>query len=350
MRDESLMLHKSLSSVVPLCDEIIIVDTGSKDNSVAIAQEFTDTVYHFEWIDDFSAARNFAQAKATGEYIMRWDADCVLDDPTQIIQLKAKKFDNKEIVQANFFAEGKDADNAISQMMPLIYKRESFNWINPIHNQLKFKGKTNLLPDQIFNALNTPIYHYKIGKDYRYEQTASILRKELEKDPNNSRFLIFYAMHLMFIKDYEQTIVYILRAIKSLNRNEFDRVCRMLEFLFICEHNIGQNKHFGYILSFKKKLKNLPRYKLLLADIAMQSNSPKSLYLYLDYLKDPINELKADETYDPERLMFHPNYTVGVMYFGENNIELAKKYFLIAIQYTRNKEYIDLIQTFLSIN
>ena len=350
MRDESLMLHKSLTSVAPLCDEIIIVDTGSKDNSVQIAKEFTDQVYHFQWIDDFSAARNFAQSKSTGKYIMRWDGDCVLDDPIELQQLKANSFYNKEIIMAKFFAEGKDAGNAISQMMSLIYKRESFEWVSPIHNQLKYKlaGKFEL--DQIFNAIDTPIYHYKIGKDYRYEQTASILRKELVKDPNNSRFLLFYAMHLVFKEDYEQCVIYILRAIDNLDIADSDRLSRILEFLFICEQKMGVNTHSQYILTFEDKLKYSTRYKLLLADIAMQNNSPQALDLYLNYLKDPINKLEVDETYDPERLMFHPNYTVGMMYFIQGDLEFAKKYFQIAMQYTRNQEYQDLIRTFLNLN
>ena len=51
----------------PEVDEIIIVDTGSTDDTVSIAGQFTDKVFHFEWCDDFSAARNFAIEQATGD-------------------------------------------------------------------------------------------------------------------------------------------------------------------------------------------------------------------------------------------------------------------------------------------
>ena len=47
----------------------MIVDTGSKDRTKEIAAHYTDRIYDFEWVDDFSKARNFAFSKATMEYI-----------------------------------------------------------------------------------------------------------------------------------------------------------------------------------------------------------------------------------------------------------------------------------------
>ena len=68
VKNESKVLRRCLDSVAHLMDEIIIVDTGSTDNTKKIALEYTDKVYDFEWINDFSAARNFAFSKATKDY------------------------------------------------------------------------------------------------------------------------------------------------------------------------------------------------------------------------------------------------------------------------------------------
>lgn len=59
-------------------DEIVIVDTGSSDATKEIAARYTDRIYDFEWIDDFSAARNYAFEQATGDYLLWLDADDVL--------------------------------------------------------------------------------------------------------------------------------------------------------------------------------------------------------------------------------------------------------------------------------
>jgi glycosyltransferase involved in cell wall biosynthesis len=80
VRDEERHLRRCLSSVRGLFDEIILVDTGSKDRSKEIAAEFGARVFDFRWIDDFSAARNVSLANATGHYACWLDADDVIDD------------------------------------------------------------------------------------------------------------------------------------------------------------------------------------------------------------------------------------------------------------------------------
>lgn len=75
VRDASATLSRCLQSIQYIADEIIIVDTGSKDNTLEIARQFTQNVFLFEWIDDFAAARNFAVSKAGGDWILNIDAD-----------------------------------------------------------------------------------------------------------------------------------------------------------------------------------------------------------------------------------------------------------------------------------
>ena len=81
VRDEEAYIFKCLSSVAGLFDEIVVVDTGSKDRTREIAREFGARVFDFVWVDDFAAARNAALARATRDYAFWLDADDVLDPP-----------------------------------------------------------------------------------------------------------------------------------------------------------------------------------------------------------------------------------------------------------------------------
>ena len=65
VKNEERVLERCLQSLQGLMDEIIIVDTGSTDRTKEIAKKYTDKIYDFTWIDDFSAARNFSFSKAT---------------------------------------------------------------------------------------------------------------------------------------------------------------------------------------------------------------------------------------------------------------------------------------------
>jgi len=58
-----------------VADELIVLDAGSKDNSISIARDFGAKVYHFKWNDDFAEARNESLRHATGDWILQVDAD-----------------------------------------------------------------------------------------------------------------------------------------------------------------------------------------------------------------------------------------------------------------------------------
>jgi glycosyltransferase involved in cell wall biosynthesis len=78
VRDAARSLRQALASAQPFMDEMVVVDTGSTDGTRQIAQEMGARVVDFAWCDDFSAARNYSLAQATGDWIFWMDADDIL--------------------------------------------------------------------------------------------------------------------------------------------------------------------------------------------------------------------------------------------------------------------------------
>jgi glycosyltransferase involved in cell wall biosynthesis len=78
VRNEQANLPACLESVRGLFDELVIVDTGSTDDTIRIARSFGARIYRFEWCDDFAAARNFGLDRVRSDYVFRMDADDVL--------------------------------------------------------------------------------------------------------------------------------------------------------------------------------------------------------------------------------------------------------------------------------
>jgi glycosyltransferase involved in cell wall biosynthesis len=109
VRNEESVLKPCLASVKSYVDEIIIVDTGSTDQTVAIAQEFGARVFHHTWSGDFSAARNHSIAQAQGDWILVLDADEQLAprDAQRIPQLiKNSKVYGYYLIQRTYLWDG----------------------------------------------------------------------------------------------------------------------------------------------------------------------------------------------------------------------------------------------------
>ncbi len=113
VKDESANIADALSSFTPFADEIIVVDTGSSDDTKEIAARFTDRIYDFKWIDDFSAARNFAMSRAAKSYQLWFDADDRISPENQghIVSLKSH-FDGRKAFY--FVLENHQTDAPVS--------------------------------------------------------------------------------------------------------------------------------------------------------------------------------------------------------------------------------------------
>ena len=83
VRDEAQFLAGCLQSVEGVVEEIVVVDTGSQDDTVEIAESFGARVFHYAWDDDFAAARNRALGECRGDWVLGLDADEQLDPATK---------------------------------------------------------------------------------------------------------------------------------------------------------------------------------------------------------------------------------------------------------------------------
>lgn len=142
VKNEEKILARCLDSIVDLMDEIIIVDTGSTDKTKEIAARYTDKIYDFVWIDDFSAARNFAFSKATKEYIYTADADEVVSEENRerFRVLKEVMLPEIEIVQMKYGNQLQHGTvyNFDEEYRPKLFKRlREFVWIDPIHETIR---------------------------------------------------------------------------------------------------------------------------------------------------------------------------------------------------------------------
>lgn len=193
VKNEANVLRRCLDSLQGLYEELIIVDTGSTDETKHIASEYTDLIYDFTWIDDFAAARNFAFSKATKDYIYSADADEMLDEENRrrFLELKQCLLPEVEIVQMQYLTqtEFNTTENYSCDYRPKLYKRlRKFTWIDPIHESV------NLTP-VVFES-DIEILH--LPESNHGKRDFHVFRKALAKGQTLSNKLQrMYARELM---------------------------------------------------------------------------------------------------------------------------------------------------------
>lgn len=163
VKNEEKVLKRCLDSIADLMDEIVIVDTGSTDATKQIASAYTDKVYDFTWVGDFSAARNFAFSKAGMDYIYSADADEVLDEKNRqaFLQLKETLLPEIDMVQmyyTNQLAHG-TIYNYDKELRPKLFKRvRTFRWQGAIHEQV---GLDPVIYDSDIEIIHMPEHNHK---------------------------------------------------------------------------------------------------------------------------------------------------------------------------------------------
>jgi len=242
VKDEEAMLPKCLASVRDYVDEIIVVDTGSRDRTVEIAQELGAKVLHHEWTGDFSAARNVSFEAATGDWMMFLDADEVLveGDGPKLRALTGKVWrEALFLVETNHTGDLEDGMSVNHNALRIFRNRPEYRFKDRIHEQIawalpniperlevsgvriehygylgvvregKEKSTRNieLLERQVAEGGDSPFLHFNLGSEYGaladQEKALEHFRAawaRLESDPGRTRYGFYPSFCARFVK------------------------------------------------------------------------------------------------------------------------------------------------------
>ncbi|MBP1969339.1 glycosyltransferase involved in cell wall biosynthesis [Virgibacillus natechei] len=206
VKDEADILEETLDSIKEACDEIIIVDTGSTDNTKEIAKKYTDRVYDFEWVDDFSAARNTAYSYATKDYIFFMDADDYLpkEERKKLLQLKENLDDSVDAVTIFTVLSVDEFGNpAFKYRRHRLSKRSNnFKWHGTVHEYLAISG--TILHSDIAVYHRVPNKKKRTDKKHR---NLKIYENQLQNgEVFSPRDMFYYANELKDHAEFEKAI------------------------------------------------------------------------------------------------------------------------------------------------
>jgi glycosyltransferase involved in cell wall biosynthesis len=191
VRNEADTIERVLSDARSLCDELIVVDTGSVDDTAIKAAAAGARVYHFPWADDFSAARNFSFTQCTKDWILWLDGDDTITPENQQRLLKLKRQTLSESIDAVYI---RYVYPPFIQWRERLIRRALFGkaleWRNAIHECIN-----GIDSEKVAYFENISIQH--APPDDRHAQkkdrNITILRQEYAKGIRDERTLYIYA-------------------------------------------------------------------------------------------------------------------------------------------------------------
>jgi glycosyltransferase involved in cell wall biosynthesis len=190
---EEVMIGDMIDSVKG-CDEIMVVDTGSTDNTVKIAKEKGAKVFRgYKWNDNFAEARNVAKDKCSGEWLLIIDCDEIFEG--SIDRLKELLVSPLMKEKDGIFFSVKTPQETNDQIR-VFRNSPNIHWSGAAHNlpYVFDTGTPERIPDsRLFRSSFKIKANHSPSHQIDPDRTLRILTKELQKDPGNTRYLYYIA-------------------------------------------------------------------------------------------------------------------------------------------------------------
>jgi len=195
VKNEEEMLPDCLESIKNIADEIIVVDTGSTDNTIAIAESHGAKVYNHPWENDFSKHRNQSISYANGDWFLTIDADERLESGKfSVRELKSKLKDLSKDVHAvlvtmkDYTRDGEL--KLVWKVSKLFRNHVGVHFEGEVHNQAVTQGK----------AADSPLVIRHYGYDLtpekmekKFERTHSLLENRIQEYPEDYEAYFYLA-------------------------------------------------------------------------------------------------------------------------------------------------------------
>jgi glycosyltransferase involved in cell wall biosynthesis len=238
------MLPDCLESIKHF-DEIVIVDTGSTDRTIEIAEGYGD-VYHFKWIDDFAAARNFSLSKCTADWILIIDADERFHSTPTEVKKAIKKAKDKPFITVDVgICPGEQFDNPqyVQKALRILKRDNKIKYGRKIHNSLMYDGDMAKPRTMAYDSGLKMVSGFSPSHEKDPDRTFRLLKEELLMHPDSTRDMYYLATEYLHKKQDD------IEALKLLQQyfmhtfpkppwsNEFADACYLMATIYVNQRN-----------------------------------------------------------------------------------------------------------------
>ncbi len=331
VKNEEETLERCLQSVGDVVDQIIIVDTGSKDQTKEVAGKWTPHFFDFAWIDDFAAARNFSFSKATMDYILWLDADDILlpEDSQKLTHLKQYMSPELDAVSMMYHCDFDDYGNVTLNVRRtrLVKRAKNYQWKGAVHEDLAIKDGTFYDSDIVVTHRKN---HGSSDPDRNLKIYENLMPQGKEFTPQDT---LHYAMELHQHRSYQKAIELYLKLMDSEDISKEDRIY-VCSKLADCYHLIENRKKEREFI-FKSMEYDTPRPEFccrLAYYFLEKSQFSQAAFWYKLATELPVpNNLWAIQNHASRTWL--PHMQLGLCYYQMGEYELSYRHNKIALTY-----------------
>ncbi|MGE6231050.1 glycosyltransferase [Paenibacillus chitinolyticus] len=244
-KNEQDNIGACIDSVKPYVKEIIIIDTGSEDDTVKIATSKNVRVYQMEWKNDFSIIRNEMIKIATQPIILMVDADeRVLPNQEESFRDTCNLLldDSNKIGKVTILNEQENKETVKSSISRIFRNSSSFSYVGAIHEQIQSESSnTTYFQSGITLAHEGYLISNLVAKD-KYERNLSLLFNEL-KNARNGSYINFQIGRTYYVMGENKKAIDYLKKVyreEQLNQPYYSTVIQIYGWALLKEKKYSE--------------------------------------------------------------------------------------------------------------
>lgn len=216
VKNEEACLGRCLKSVQDYVDEIIIVDTGSTDGTIEIAENYGARIQHHLWESDFSKHRNQSLSYATGDWIFQLDADEVLFAEDGFKLQEITRHGKADYYHCRFYDIKRDGSvHGVFYLIRLFRNGLGMKYARKVHNQLQTFGKGD------YCGIRVRHYGYDLSPEQmeaKHLRTTTILDEMIAADPEDVYSIYQLSSSYSMHRDYDKAVANGEKALEIMRR------------------------------------------------------------------------------------------------------------------------------------
>lgn len=276
--------------------EIVLTDTGSTDRTVEIARKYTDRIYHFNWCNNFSAAKNYCMQKASHDWILSIDCDEYIEalDEGALLHCMECSPDaaGRILIRNRFTLDGQTSFEQVR--VSRFVNRRYFQFAGAVHEQLVYRSQSmapvaspattpsihmdkdsNITPVKVYPAPITILHvGYDISEEKMQEKcrrNITLLKQELNTEGPDPYLYYQLGQSCRRMKDYEQAAHYFDAGLSMDVDPALDYVQTMVESYGYTLLDLKQSREALYLLGVYDEFSKRADFVFLMGLIYMNN-------------------------------------------------------------------------------